>query len=191
MHAGKVPCCVHGNAHPTRAHIKRTCSEAAPCLHHPTPLRRIECRWNLLPPEQPRVVIPYSQWRRRYNNDTRVSAFRSKMASRIELGQAFGLKKGVNVFLKPASPIELSRGINQTSNAGKREALTTGTSPFSCSERRLFHPRASEVKGTSDNTRAKKIKTADLMCPVETSPLLPDNQQSRHLRPDPSRRKAT
>ena len=46
---------------PLRAHIQRTCSEEAPCLHHPTPLRRIECRWNLLPPEQPRVVISYSQ----------------------------------------------------------------------------------------------------------------------------------
>ena len=108
----------------------------------PTPLRRIECRWNLLPPEQTRVVIPYSQWRRRYDNGTRFSSIRSNMVKRIELGQAFGLKKGVNFFLKPASPIESSRGINQTFSAGKPEALATGTNSFSCSERRLFHPRS-------------------------------------------------
>ena len=140
MHPGNVSSWCFRESSLTRAHIQRTCSEAALCLHHPTPLRRIECRWNLLPPEQPRVVIPYSQWRRRYDNGTRVSSIRSKMASRIDLGQAFGLKKGVNVFLKPASPIEPSRGINQTSNAGKPEALATGTNPFSCLERRLFHP---------------------------------------------------
>ena len=98
MHAGKVPCCVNGNAHPTRAQIQQTCSEAALCLHYPIPIRRIECRWNLLPLEQPRVVTPHSQWRRRYDSGTRVSSIRSKMASRIELGQAFGLKRGVNVF---------------------------------------------------------------------------------------------
>ena len=157
----------------------------------PTPLRRIECRWNLLSPEQSRVVIPYSQWRRRYDNDTRVSSIPSKMAPRIELGQAFGRKKGVNCFLKPASPIEPSRGINQTSNAGKPDALARGIDPFSCSERRLFHPRALEVKGTSDITGEKNKQTADPMYPVETSPLLPDDQQSRHLRPDQSRRKVT
>ena len=39
----------------------------------PTPLRRIECRWNLLPPEQPRVVTPYSQWRRLRDYDTSIA----------------------------------------------------------------------------------------------------------------------
>ena len=103
-------------------------------------------------------------------------------ASRIELGQAFGLKKGVNFFLKPASPIEPSRGINQASNAGKPEALATGTNQFSCSERRLFHPRASEVKGTSsDNTGGKK--TADPTCPVKTSLLLDDRRVTHPPRP--------
>ena len=79
--------------------------------------------------------------------------------ARIELGQTFGLKKGVNVFLKVASPIEPSRGINQTSNAGKPEALATGTNQFSCLEKRLFYPRAAEVKRTSsDHTGEKKSK---------------------------------
>ena len=89
------------------------------------------------------------------------------------MGQAS--KKGVNFsfFLKPASPIEPSRGINQTSNAVKPEASATGTYSFSCSERRLLHPRASEVKGTSDYTEEK---TADPICLVETtaSSFLPD-----------------
>ena len=86
-------------------------------------------------------------------------------------------------FLKPASPIEPSRGINQTSNAGKPEASATGTNPFSCSERRLFHPRASEVKDTSDNTGGK---TADPIFPVETAtPLLPDDQQVTTSPPRP------
>ena len=65
MHPGNVFCGALWESSPTRAHIQRTWSEAAPCLHHPTPLRRIECRWNLLPPEQPRVVKLFLQWRRR------------------------------------------------------------------------------------------------------------------------------
>ena len=166
---------------PLRAHIQRTWSEAAPCLHHPTPLRRIECRCNFLPPEQPRVVIPHSQWRRRYDNDTHVSSIRSKMASKIKLGQAFGLKKGVNVFLKPASPIEPSRGINQTSKAGKPEAPASGTNPFSCSERRLFHPQSI---GGERSVKQKGRKTADPTCPVE-APLLPDDQHGTASPPSP------
>ena len=83
----------------------------------------------------------------------------ASQASRIELGQASGLKKRVKLFFKPASPIEPSRGINQTSNAGKPEVLATGTNHISCSERRIFHPRASEVKGTSsDNTGGKNSR---------------------------------
>ena len=68
--------------------------------------------------------------------------------------------------MKPACPIEPSRGINQTSNTGKPEALATGTNQFSCLERRLFHPRASEVQGTPDNTGGE---TADPTCPVKTA----------------------
>ena len=49
----------------------------------PTPLRRIECRLNLLPPEQPRVVIPYSQWRRRDDNGTRVSSIENRVGSSL------------------------------------------------------------------------------------------------------------
>ena len=128
------------------------------------------------------MVIPCSQWRRRFNNDTLVLSIRSKMASRTELGQAFGRKKGINLFLKPAPPIEPSRGINQTSNAGKPEASVTGTNPFSCSERRPFHPRASEVKGTLDNTGEN---IADPICPVETASLLPDDQQVTTSPPSP------
>ena len=54
---------------------------------------------------------------------------------------------------------------------GRRAA--TGTNQFSYSERRLFHPRASEVKGTSDKTEGK---TADPKCPIKTSLLLDDQQ---------------
>ena len=161
-----------------------TCSEAAPCLHHPTPLRRIECRWNLLPPEQPREVILYSQWRRRYNTILGHSASDHRWHRKAS---GSSLKRGVNGFLEPASPIEPSRGINQTSNAGKPEASATGTNPFSCSERRLFHPRASEVKGTSDNT-GEKLQTPLVRSKHLFSPII---NMSRHPRPDPSRRKAT
>ena len=67
-------------------------------------------------------------------------------------------RKKQTFFFKPASPIEPSRGINQTSNAGKPETSATGTNQFSCSERRLFHLRASEVKETSDNTGGKNCR---------------------------------
>ena len=111
----------------------------------------------------------------------------ASQALRIELGQAFGLKKRVNVFLKSATPIEPSRGINQTSNAGKPEALATATNQFSCSERRLFHPRALEVKGTSDNTGGKNSKPY-----VSGQNISPPRRSTSHdIRPDPSRKKAT
>ena len=109
----------------------------------PDPLRRIECHWNLLPPEQPRVVIPYSQRRRRYDMIMALASAKHLIDDDIEnRAGSSGLKKGVNVFLKPASLIEPSRGINQTSNAGKPEALATGTIQLSCSERRLFRSRS-------------------------------------------------
>ena len=184
MHPENVSCGAFGQVRPQRTQIRRACFEAAPCLHHPTPLRRIECRWNLLPPEQPRVVIPYSQWRRRYDNDTRVSAFRSTMASRIELGQAFGFKKGVNVFLKPVSPIEPSRDINQTSKTGKPEAPATGTDQFSCSERRLFHHRSI---GGERNVKKRGRKNCRLHLSSRNSsiPLLPDDQLVTASPPSP------
>ena len=96
------------------------------------------------------------------------------MTSRIELGQAFGLKKGVNFFLSLPLPSSQAAASTRQSNAGKPEALATGTNQFSCSERRLFHPRASEVKGTSDSTGGKNSRPH--VCPVKTS-LLPDDQR--------------
>ena len=134
-----------------------------------------------------RVVMSYSQWRRRYDNDTRVSSIRLKMASRIELGQAFGLKKGVNVFLKPASPIEPSRGINQTSKAGEPEAPATGSNPFSCSEKRLFPPQSI---GDERNVKQKGRKPQTPLVRSKHIFSLMTNM-ARHPRPAPSRRKAT
>ena len=129
-----------------------------------------------LSPQSLNLSIPYSQWRRRYDNGTRVSSIRLKMASRIKLGQAFGLKKGESVFFKPASLIEPSRGINQTSNAGKLEALATGTNRFSCSERRLFHLLS--IGGERD-VKNKGRKPVNPTCPVETADtsILPDDQR--------------
>ena len=82
--------------------------------------------------------------------------------------------------MKPASPIESSRGTSQTSTAGKPEAPATGTNQFSCSERRLFHPGASEVK----ERQTTKEKNADSICPVEAPPL-PDDQHVTTSAPSP------
>ena len=84
-------------------------------------------------------------------------------------------------LLKPASPIESSRGINQTPKAGKPEAPATGTNPFSCSERRLFHPQSI---GGERKVQQKGRKTADPACPVE-EPLLPDDQYGTTSPPRP------
>ena len=52
-----------------------------------------------LPPEQPRVVIPYSQWRRRYdNNNTRVLSIRSKMAPTASGSSLWPQEKSSFVF---------------------------------------------------------------------------------------------
>ena len=73
------------------------------------------------------------------------------------VGQDFGLKKGVNCFLKPASPIESSRGTSQTSTAEKPETPATGTNLFSCSEIRLFHPQS--IGGKRNVKKGEKLQT--------------------------------
>ena len=98
------------------------------------------------------------------------------------MGQAFGLEKGVDFVLKPASPIEPSRGTNQKPNAGKPEASATETNPFSRSEKRLFHPQS--IGGRRNvKTREKK---GDPICPVEAI-RLPDDQHVTTSLPGPDK----
>ena len=99
---------------------------------------------------------------------------RSRQAS----GSCHRLKKNNN--LKPAFPIESSRGTSQISTAGQPEAPATGTNQFSCSERTLSPPSVSEVEGTSTQGR----RSGDPVHPVEAPPL-PDHQQVTTSPPNP------
>ena len=105
------------------------------------------------------------------------------MALRTELGQVFGLKKRIKDFLKPASPTEPSRGINQTSNAGKPEALATGTSIFLFGEKTLSPPEHRRLK--ERQKRERKNCRPHLSGRNRSMPLLHDDQQVTTSPPGP------
>ena len=125
------------------------------------------------------MVIPYSQWRRRYDNDddARLLSIRSKRTSKSEWVEP--QIKEQTFVLKPASPIEPSHGINQTSNAGKPEASAKELINFPARRENSF---TSEHRSGKKRLTTREEKTADPTCPVETS-FLPDDQQVTTFQP--------
>ena len=112
----------------------------------------------------------------------------ASQASRIKLGQAFGLKKGVNfVFWSLPLPSSQAAASTRHPTLGSRRAWLQELINFPARREDSFTP---EHRRWKERLTTREEKTADPTCPVKTSLLL-DDQQLRHSRPDPSRRKVT
>ena len=179
MHAGKVCSRAFGFARPKKQIYNGfNPRQLLAYIPDPTP-PRVEP----LPPEQPRVVISLSQWRRRYDYDTRVlRMYVNEEDKRVD--HVIGLK---NIFiLKLPSPIESSRDTSQTSTAGQPEAPATRTNPFFLlGEKTLspsVHRRWKERRHKRENLETLPIRSKHLLSPIIT--------MSRHPRLAPTRRKA-
>ena len=100
-----------------------------------------------------------------------------------QVGQAFGLKKGIFVFVL-SLPFRSSQAAAPTRHPtlGSRRPWLQELIHFSARRDDSFTTRASEVKGTSKQGR----KTGEPTCPVE-SPLLPDDQHVTTSPPSPDK----
>ena len=100
MHDGKVSSRALGLLAPKN--INTTGSTRGSSL--PTSLTKLRKRVSSepLPPEQPRVVIPYSHWRRRYDKDTRVVHIPSRFHLRASESHLLRPRKNyIHIFRSP------------------------------------------------------------------------------------------
>ena len=138
---GRFPDVLKGQS-TLRDRLSRVQPEAAPSLHsRPNSVERVSSE--PLPPEQPRVVIPQSHWRRRYDNDTRIPRIPSKMPATSEWVAPSSIAKEKNLNFRGPLP------------RPKRATATSGQPPLGswtlqqrkairsvCSTKRTLHPPA-------------------------------------------------
>ena len=176
---GRLPV-VLGACPPQRTYIQRVQPEAAPCLYpRPNSVERVSSE--PLPPKQPRVVIPLSQWRRRYDNDTRVLRILSRCQRRRHAsGPSLRLQERKKYIFR-SLPLRSSRAAAPTRHPSLRSRRLRLQELINFPARRedCSTPGASEVEGTS--TREKIWRPAH---PVEASSL-PDHQQVTISPPSP------
>ena len=121
---------------------------------HPSTKLREASSSEPLPPEQPRMAIPLSCWRRRYDDNTHVPCILSR--GRPE-NQTIGLRhhQPKKKKKKPASSTESSHGTSRTSTAGK--APTTETNPFPVLGKKAPSPSSNPLGVKGRSIRGRKL----------------------------------
>ena len=127
--------------------------------------------------------MPYSHWRRRYGNNTRVLHIPSRCHRRASGPRHRLQKRKINMFevclsdrVEPRHQTESTPGKPKTPATGPNQLSVLGEKTFS-------PPSASEMKGTSTQ---QGRKSGDPAHPVEAPPL-PEHQQATTSPPSPDR----